>query len=218
MIRTPWCDSCIVSKHRNDPLHGIEKWNGKCFERQDLFALGVKLYLGHGGELCPGTGGEVYDVAEIGIMDVNGIHHVGVVYCCCPQHKTPAMQLLQAGVFPSSMRQPMSGFTFRCLQSFHLMSAVSKMSAYDYARAVWIMTTKLPFAGPSVSSKFMNKSVHKLIVGGRILPIRSSALLDFGVFFMRKERVDKLLVSKNTFRFNRKVPLLYLAWLVPYQE
>jgi hypothetical protein len=39
--------------HRSSPFHRIKIWNGCFFKKHDLDALGLTIFLGHGGEPCP---------------------------------------------------------------------------------------------------------------------------------------------------------------------
>jgi hypothetical protein len=45
-------------------------------------------------------------------------------------------QLLEAGLFPASVKQPSLAFTFNVLKDFHLHTLKSKKSAYDSISAL----------------------------------------------------------------------------------
>ena len=49
------CSACLRRDHRYLIFHRIECWNGKYFHPGALWQVGVKLYLGHGGESCQWT-------------------------------------------------------------------------------------------------------------------------------------------------------------------
>jgi CxC2 like cysteine cluster associated with KDZ transposases len=48
-----WCRGCCRCIHLTQPLHRVERWNGRFFERSALWEVGVRLYLGHQGHPCP---------------------------------------------------------------------------------------------------------------------------------------------------------------------
>jgi len=54
------------------------------------------------------------------IIDRSGIHEIGVRWCCCPNAPERDMQLMAAGLFPATFRNPKTAFTFRVLEEFHL--------------------------------------------------------------------------------------------------
>lgn len=56
----------------------------------------------------------------ITIVDRSGIHEIGVSWCCCPEAAEHDMQLMMAGLFPATFRNPKTAFTFRVLEEFHL--------------------------------------------------------------------------------------------------
>lgn len=151
LFNAPWCEDCIIQRHTYEPLHVIQKWTGESFIDIHLFDLGMVVQLGHGGGACPCVG-KTEKGSKLRVTDINGLQDMQVVYCSCIGRKAHAMQLMESGIFPSSMRQPKSATTFRCLQDFHLATLVSKKSAFDYVRALCQKTSELPFDGPAVSS------------------------------------------------------------------
>jgi hypothetical protein len=56
----------------------------------------------------------------ITIIDRSGIHEIGIRWCCCPNAPEHDMQLMAAGLFPATFRNPKTAFTFRVLEEFHL--------------------------------------------------------------------------------------------------
>lgn len=132
---TTMCKACIVEGHVNDQFHWIEEWEGRRFKRCDLGDIGLKIYLGHKGGMCP-SGKE----KKLTVVDINGIHKCTIVFCCCIEARGNATQMIDARIFPSTITNPRLGITFRCLKDFHTHTRASKKSAYDYARALERMT------------------------------------------------------------------------------
>lgn len=56
----------------------------------------------------------------ITIVDRSGVHEIGVNWCFCPEAPERDMQLMTAGLFPATFRNPKTAFTFRVLEDFHL--------------------------------------------------------------------------------------------------
>jgi len=56
----------------------------------------------------------------ITIIDRSGIHKISVRWCCCLDAPKYDMQLMAAGLFPATFRNPKTAFTFRVLEEFHL--------------------------------------------------------------------------------------------------
>jgi|SRR5882757_1394680 len=56
----------------------------------------------------------------ITVIDRSGIHEIGVSWCSCPDAPKHDMQLMAAGLFPATFRNPKTAFTFQVLGDFHL--------------------------------------------------------------------------------------------------
>src|SRR5216684_3158272 len=54
------------------------------------------------------------------IIDRSEVHEIGVRWCCCPNASERDMQLMVAGLFPATFRNPKMAFTFRVLEEFNL--------------------------------------------------------------------------------------------------
>ncbi|KAL1658224.1 hypothetical protein GGF50DRAFT_67680 [Schizophyllum commune] len=135
------CRGCIVEVHKLTPLHWLEEWNAtqQCFRRASLKRLGQVVQLGHPpGEHC------VQPIAahsDFTVIHTNGIHLVAVRFCGCgrgaPTHR---QQLLRAGWWPGSIKNPQTAVTISCLRQFHKLNACGKISVYEYYRSVERLT------------------------------------------------------------------------------
>jgi hypothetical protein len=56
----------------------------------------------------------------ITVVDRSGVHEIGVSWCCCHEAPERDMQLMMAGLFPATFRNPKTAFTFQVLGDFHL--------------------------------------------------------------------------------------------------
>ncbi|KAF9467072.1 hypothetical protein BDZ94DRAFT_1329986 [Collybia nuda] len=126
------CRKCTIAMHIIHPLHRIRRWNGEYFERSTLKALGVRMQLGHPpGVSCANPQPCFND--DFIIIDEWGIHSVGLDYCQCGiQNQTRFVQLLRHRLYPATTTNPKTAATFRCLETFELLSYESKVSSFEY--------------------------------------------------------------------------------------
>ncbi|KAG1856516.1 hypothetical protein C8R48DRAFT_749130 [Suillus tomentosus] len=126
-----YCKECVIEHHRCLPLHIVEKWNGLFFERISLKKLGLRVQLGHNpGNHClnprPSSGNDFV------VIDVNGIHEIGLDFCECETAQIHYKQLLRARWYPATTTDPQTAATFGVLRLYHLLSFESKVSAYEF--------------------------------------------------------------------------------------
>ncbi|KAF8155179.1 hypothetical protein K438DRAFT_1987093 [Mycena galopus ATCC 62051] len=125
------CASCLVTRHAKDPLHRIERWNGRFFEASALKTLGLRVQLGHiPGERCS----EPLQLhTQFIVLHMNGIHEVAVDSCDC-EHRAwagaPEEQLLRAGWFPATDDRPRTCATTELLDSFVAQTYQAKTTMY----------------------------------------------------------------------------------------
>ncbi|KAH7919139.1 hypothetical protein BV22DRAFT_1134058 [Leucogyrophana mollusca] len=125
------CATCTVKRHATTPLHRLKEWTGNFFERVSLKSLGLRIQLGHSvGSICARPERAFGDAFVV--VDIQGVHDVGLDFCGCETAKTRTKQLLRAHLFPSTSVDPKSAATFRVLEQFHLLSFESKVSAYEF--------------------------------------------------------------------------------------
>jgi hypothetical protein len=91
----------------------------------------------------------------ITIIDRSGIHEIGVRWCCCSNSHGRDMQLMAAGLFPATFRNPKTAFTFRVLEEFHLdnleckttssqfFSRLRRLTSYEFPNAVPVGQAKI---------------------------------------------------------------------------
>ncbi|KAF7307923.1 CxC2 domain-containing protein [Mycena kentingensis (nom. inval.)] len=125
------CKACCCAMHQDHPLHWIERWNGRFFDRVSLRSLGFRVQLGHRPrEPCSVPTSSHTDFT---ILHRNGIHHVAVDFCACHLRQDPYhVQLLRYGWYPATPTNPRTAATFQCLATFHALSVKGKITAYDY--------------------------------------------------------------------------------------
>ncbi|KAF6742587.1 hypothetical protein DFP72DRAFT_830358, partial [Ephemerocybe angulata] len=125
------CAECAVSTHHALPLHRIQKWNGNFFIKVSLKSLGLRIQLGHTpGERCPKP--ETAWGDDFIILDMDGVHSVGVDYCSCGASPlTQPQQLLERRLYPATTVNPKSAATFRLLELFEILQYESKVSPYE---------------------------------------------------------------------------------------
>ncbi|KAJ8489442.1 hypothetical protein ONZ45_g13579 [Pleurotus djamor] len=124
------CAKCILSRHAYLPCHRIEKWSGTHFVSVSLAELGLVVNLGHGTTgPCSAPG----NLRQICLVDLSGHHTLIVQFCAC-KGLSEQVQLLRMHWFPASLHEPRTAFTLDTLNTFHLLTLQSKISAYDFCK------------------------------------------------------------------------------------
>ncbi|KAK7050165.1 hypothetical protein R3P38DRAFT_3173239 [Favolaschia claudopus] len=131
------CPQCWVDAHRANPTHWALVWNTneRYFERHDFCRVlgSASVALGHNGRRCPAA-----DAAKsFTLVDTNGIHATAISFCRCKtgegQGPKPEFeQLLCAGIFPATVKQPKTGYTLNLLEHYRELRNQSKISAYSF--------------------------------------------------------------------------------------
>ena len=127
-----FCQQCLLHTHRRNPFHRIQKWTGKCFLRSALIDLGYILHMGHNGQPCPSYFQPTLNTTRIWIVDSTGVHQHQCQWCLCPNAKPLHLQLLNMQLFPSSITNPQTAFTFSVLRHFQIDSVECKTSANNF--------------------------------------------------------------------------------------
>ncbi|TFK16934.1 hypothetical protein FA15DRAFT_698625 [Coprinopsis marcescibilis] len=113
------CCDCMKQAHSNLPFHSIEKWTGKFFEKTTLSAIGAVVQLGHDRGPCSLPS----DPRDLQVLDVSGVHKIKVSYCDCPENSAPKfVQALRSRIFPSTLKQMQTTYTFDILDWFHKLN------------------------------------------------------------------------------------------------
>ncbi|KAG1797160.1 hypothetical protein EV424DRAFT_1352893 [Suillus variegatus] len=109
----------------------IQEWHGTFFVRISLKSLGLCVQLGHHpGEKCYNPEPAMAD--DFVVIDVHGIHEIGLDFCGCETTQVHYKQLLHARWFPSTVSNPQTAATFALMEFFHLLSFESKVLAYKF--------------------------------------------------------------------------------------
>ncbi|KAJ7857183.1 hypothetical protein B0H13DRAFT_1641118 [Mycena leptocephala] len=155
------CAQCWVDKHRTMPTHWAFVWNAQeqFFEKTDFCRVikNAVIGLGHYGERCRD--------ADLGrsftLVDSNGIHATALAFCRCKtadgkRGQPEFQQLLQAGIFPGSVKDPKTGYTLGLLQYHRQQRSQGKGSAYNFALVLQRMADPF-FAGavPDIYGNFL---------------------------------------------------------------
>ncbi|KAF8146804.1 hypothetical protein K438DRAFT_2091821 [Mycena galopus ATCC 62051] len=120
------CRQCWVNKHRMMPTHWAFIWNNKdrFFEKHDFCRVmtNAAIGLGHYGEW-------------------NGIHATAISFCRCPtadgkRGDAEFKQLLKAGIFPGSVKEPKTGYTLGLLDYHRQERSQEKGSAYNFVHVL----------------------------------------------------------------------------------
>jgi hypothetical protein len=134
----------------------VQAWNGKCFVKSTLFDQGFIMNLGHGGEPCPHSPphADIWEDVEMSEMDFGGeepieeqdwgkgssiiiAHSSGVFqhqvnWCRCDGDAPKHLQLFREGLFPASITNPKTAFTFDVLDHFYIDAMECKTAAMSF--------------------------------------------------------------------------------------
>ncbi|KAJ6537607.1 hypothetical protein B0H10DRAFT_1717023, partial [Mycena sp. CBHHK59/15] len=116
------CVECCIDQHAENPLHWMECWNGKSFDRYSLKSLALHVQLCHPMWEC-------YCEACLMncmfvVLHTNGIHEVVVNICDCEnvdEAGLPDIQMLHTRWFLVTNNKPRTCATMAVLNQF-LMS------------------------------------------------------------------------------------------------
>ena len=131
------CPQCWLNKHRTTPTHWALIWNKKqaFFEKTDFCPVlaNASVSLGHYGQRCP----DADPAHSFTLVESNGIHTTCISFCRCPMHDgkrgAPEFhQLLRAGIFPGSVKEPKTGYTMSLLEYYRQERGQGKGSAYNF--------------------------------------------------------------------------------------
>ncbi|KAJ7106449.1 hypothetical protein C8R43DRAFT_906223 [Mycena crocata] len=153
------CPQCWLNKHQTMPTHWALVWNAKdqFFEKHDFSRVmkSAVISLGHHGQRCPD--------ADLGrsftLVDTNGIHTTIISFCRCRtvdghRGEPEFQQLLRAGIFPGSVKEPKTGYTLVLLEYYRQLRSQGKGSAYNFVRVLQRMAD--PFFVGSVPDIYTN--------------------------------------------------------------
>ena len=83
----------------------------------------------------PGTKGRRKDLHGnpfMVVVDVSGVHHLGVRACRCSDGAELNIQLLRAGLYPATSKRPRTVFTFAVLDDYLLQNRECKTATMSY--------------------------------------------------------------------------------------
>jgi hypothetical protein len=106
----------------------------------------------------------------ITIVDRSGIHELGVRWCCCPNAPERDMQLMAAGLFPATFRNPKTAFSFRVLEEFHLDNLECKTTPSQFISRLRRLTSDefpntVPVGHASISADGRMTDRYRIDIG-----------------------------------------------------
>lgn len=125
--------------------------------------LGLTLQLGHlPGDPCSNP---KFGPRGFTVMHTNGLHPICVLFCRCSNAaSSPSRvdQLLRAELYPATLTDPTTCFSFQCLKQFHLLTLQSKISGYDQYLATQYLTDNLGLEPSVVCSGSLRRGLRVL--------------------------------------------------------
>ncbi|KAJ7071719.1 hypothetical protein B0H15DRAFT_793414 [Mycena belliarum] len=128
------CRSCILDRHRDEPLHLVQRWLDHHFQPCTLQSIdpGLRFQLGH----APGEDCDFRDPRKFVVLDNNTIHEVQVDFCGCLGAPPIRDQLVNIGWFPATVKEPETVATLSLLRRFHTLNLQGRVPAYDFYNAL----------------------------------------------------------------------------------
>jgi hypothetical protein len=88
-------------------------------------------------------------------VDVLGVFHHRLRWCCCLAAEPAYAQLLRLGLYPASIERPETAFTFSLLDYFHIDAVECKTAGNNFYNKLRRLTNSLfpgavPVSYPSV--------------------------------------------------------------------
>jgi CxC2 like cysteine cluster associated with KDZ transposases len=159
-----FCHVCCLETHQWQPFHCVEEWTGSYFKPVTLFDLGLLLHLGHKGDRCPSATDASHSAStshindddsedtKLTVVDKGGVQVHRIRWCACRHSPDHHIQLLQMGLYPATIDNPRTVFTFRCLRYFHIDSMECRTSALNFYTKLKRLTNdtfpnKVPVSG-----------------------------------------------------------------------
>ena len=125
------CQDCWINNHLKNPWHWARVWNGSFFVRSDISTLreNYAVQLGHYGKPCPTL--DQPKPVKFTVTHSNGVHGTRLSFCNCGRGSR-VEQLMRARLFPASLVEPETAFTFSVMREYDIHSLQGKIAAYDY--------------------------------------------------------------------------------------
>ncbi|KIY60882.1 hypothetical protein CYLTODRAFT_316177, partial [Cylindrobasidium torrendii FP15055 ss-10] len=110
------CTSCCLRTHKRTPLHRLERWNGRFFERTSLKVLGMVMVLNHDDNTTCSVHDQPQDLV---VVDMAGIFTVSIQVCRCPERARPTyIQIFQAGWYPATAKHTKTAVSLEVLDHY----------------------------------------------------------------------------------------------------
>ncbi|KAJ6623332.1 hypothetical protein B0H10DRAFT_1944051 [Mycena sp. CBHHK59/15] len=128
-----------------------------CDENGAKTRQSTAVAIGHNSHWCP----EADPMRSFTLVDSNRIHATCVTFCRCQtpdgqRGETEFQQLLRAGIFPGSVKEPKTGYTLGLLEYFRQQRSQGKGSASNFVLVLQCMADPF-FAGqvPDIYDNFL---------------------------------------------------------------
>lgn len=134
------CEDCFIRRHANNPFHWPKVWQPEgYYQKMDIACLQNNEYAIHlcsRGAACLNKGKR----QKVTVVHSNGIHSTRITYCYLGGDPNYVEQLMQARLFPATVKVPRTMMTFQSLDEFNEHHLASKKAAYDYIAALRRLT------------------------------------------------------------------------------
>lgn len=165
-----YCQRCLVERHRDHPLHRIEKWNANEGRKlhTSLADLGLVLQLDHPDGLPCTCAASARAVKTLDVLHVDGVHRLCYELCRLEtdtekRRTVSPEQLLANRLFPATDQRPEQAYTFDLLRQYDLLDLYGFINIKQYCDGVLSMGPN----GGEVSELHLRMSKHIHFRAGR---------------------------------------------------
>ncbi len=135
------CQDCWLEAHQHNSLHWAHVWSNEngFFVKHDISTLGHSIPLLHSvNEPCT----RAKEPQLFIIADVNGVHATKVTFCGCEKGRNMDKwtQLFMLDLFPSTVREPQSAFTFELLRQYEMLVTQAQVTAHQFMKSLRRLT------------------------------------------------------------------------------
>jgi hypothetical protein len=146
--------SCCVTWSLN-LMSFLQEWTGMYWAKSSLKNLGLWIQLNHpSDQQCLKPAKATKD--NFVIIDVSSIHCVRLDFCDCHCMLPHTVQLLCAGFYPASTKNPRTAAMFQVLDHFHMLLFILKISRFEFYATLLRLVDNTGTSPPPVSISLLD--------------------------------------------------------------
>ena len=148
----------MIECHHDRPFDRIRRWDTSAgyWTRVNPEDVDMKICLGHAGQRCPLV---MPEPKYLKVIHEHGYTQLQVYPCACPKAGEYAHQLVLAGLWPATWKNPGTAITIAAFSLFHNLKYGAQLNAHDYTAALKRMTDAVLTDEVNVSGNHVVRNV-----------------------------------------------------------